>query len=98
MLQSLKQPNQPFVLFQRDGTNWSMRYTMGGRQIRKSLGTSDKVEANRLANERARVDHAEEIATRDEQVAFTGSILWMTLRGLFLLALVPAAQDKLREQ
>lgn len=51
MLHSLKQPNQPFVLFQRDGTNWSMRYTMGGRQIRKSLGTSDEVEASRLANE-----------------------------------------------
>lgn len=51
MLQRFKQPNQPFVLFQRDGTNWSMRYTMGGRQIRKSLGTTDEVEANRLANE-----------------------------------------------
>ncbi|MDH2091245.1 tyrosine-type recombinase/integrase [Rhizobium pusense] len=44
-------PNEPFVLFQRGGTNWSMRYTMDGRQIRKSLGTSDEREAHRLANE-----------------------------------------------
>jgi integrase len=44
-------PKQPFVLFQRDRTNWSMRYTINGRQIRKSLGTTDEVEAYRLANE-----------------------------------------------
>ncbi|MBO9655172.1 MAG: tyrosine-type recombinase/integrase [Agrobacterium tumefaciens] len=40
-----------FVLFQRDGTNWSMRYTLDGRQIRKSLGTRDHTEAYRRANE-----------------------------------------------
>ncbi len=51
MLQSLKQSQDPFVLFQRDGTNWSMRYTMNSRQIRKSLGTSDETEAHRRANE-----------------------------------------------
>ncbi|WP_412063852.1 tyrosine-type recombinase/integrase [Rhizobium sp. SYY.PMSO] len=51
MLHSLKQSKDPFVLFQRDGTNWSMRYTMNSRQIRKSLGTSDETEAHRRANE-----------------------------------------------
>lgn len=51
MLKSVKQAKAPFVLFQRDGTNWSMRYTMDSRQIRKSLGTSDETEARRLANE-----------------------------------------------
>ncbi|HEX8049686.1 tyrosine-type recombinase/integrase [Rhizobium sp.] len=51
MLQRLNPSNQPFALFQRDGTNWSMRYTMDGRQIRKSLGTTDEAEANRRANE-----------------------------------------------
>ncbi len=51
MLQRFKQSNDPFVLFQRDGTNWSMRYTMDSRQIRKSLGTSDEAEARRRANE-----------------------------------------------
>ncbi len=51
MLQRSRETNQPFVLFQRDGTNWSMRYSMGGRQIRKSLGTTDRIEASRLANE-----------------------------------------------
>ncbi len=51
MLQRLNPPKEPFVLFQRDGTNWSMRYSMNGRQIRKSLGTSDETEAYRLANE-----------------------------------------------
>jgi integrase len=48
---ALTNPKQPFVLFQRDGTNWSMRYTMNGRQIRKSLGTTEEAEAHRLANE-----------------------------------------------
>ncbi len=49
MLQKVK---QPFVLFQRSGTiNWSMRYTMDGKQIRKSLETSDEGEAYRRANE-----------------------------------------------
>lgn len=51
MQKSFKQAKAPFVLFQRDGTNWSMRYTMDSRQIRKSLGTSDETEARRLANE-----------------------------------------------
>lgn len=51
MLHSFKQTKDPFVLFQRDGTNWSMRYTMDSRQIRKSLGTSDETEARRRANE-----------------------------------------------
>ncbi|ANM18229.1 integrase family protein [Rhizobium sp. N541] len=51
MLQRLNQAKNPFVLFQRDGSNWSMRYSMDGRQIRKSLGTSDEAEAFRRANE-----------------------------------------------
>ncbi len=51
MLQRLNQTKENFVLFQRDGTNWSMRYTMDGRQIRKSLSTSDEAEAYRRANE-----------------------------------------------
>nr|WP_246400328.1 tyrosine-type recombinase/integrase [Rhizobium metallidurans] len=50
-MQTFRQTKDPFVLFQRDGTNWSMRYTMDSRQIRKSLGTSDEAEARRLANE-----------------------------------------------
>lgn len=50
MLQRVKADN-PFVLFQRGGASWSMRYSMGGRQIRKSLGTSDEAEALRRANE-----------------------------------------------
>ena len=51
MLQRLQQPKEPFVLFQRDGTNWSMRYSIAGRQVRKSLGTPIYEEAHRLANE-----------------------------------------------
>jgi hypothetical protein len=32
----------PFQLFQREGTrNWSMRYSFGGRQYKKTLGTAD---------------------------------------------------------
>ncbi|ATN35220.1 hypothetical protein ACO34A_15560 [Rhizobium sp. ACO-34A] len=49
--ESPQKPKEPFVLFQRDRTNWSMRYTMDGKQIRKSLGTADRHEAYRLANE-----------------------------------------------
>ncbi|CAM5455507.1 hypothetical protein ATER59S_02910 [Aquamicrobium terrae] len=48
----LQRNKQPFVLFQRAGTrNWSMRFSMGGQQIRKSLGTEDEIEAQRLATE-----------------------------------------------
>lgn len=44
--------NAPFALFQREGTrNWSMRYSLGGRQIKKSLGTSDYDRALQRANE-----------------------------------------------
>jgi integrase len=42
----------PFTLFQRDGTkNWSMRFSMGGKQVRKSLETDDRFEAERRALE-----------------------------------------------
>lgn len=44
--------NAPFQLFQRDGTlNWSMRYSLGGRQIKKSLGTADYDAAVQRAHE-----------------------------------------------
>ena len=36
----------PFSLFQRDGTrNWSMRYSLGGKQYKKTLGTANEEEA-----------------------------------------------------
>jgi hypothetical protein len=36
----------PFTLFQREGTqNWSMRYSLGGKQYKKTLGTADENEA-----------------------------------------------------
>lgn len=42
----------PFVLFQRMGTrNWSMRYSIKGKQVRKSLQTDDRAEAERRAYE-----------------------------------------------
>ncbi|WP_368516645.1 tyrosine-type recombinase/integrase [Rhizobium sp.] len=42
----------PFVLFKRSGTkNWSMRYSIEGKQIRKSLETENEYEAQRRANE-----------------------------------------------
>ncbi len=48
----LQRNKQPFVLFQRAGTrNWFMRFSMGGQQIRKSLGTEHEAEAQRLATE-----------------------------------------------
>lgn len=50
MLQRTKQPKQPFTLFQRPGgTIWSMRFSAGGRQIRKSLETEDHEEARHRA-------------------------------------------------
>lgn len=53
MLQRLLEPTSaPFTLFQRDGTrNWSMRYSLGGRQIKKSLKTSDYELALQRAHE-----------------------------------------------
>lgn len=53
MLQrTLESPNTPFTLFQREGTrNWSMRYSLGGRQIKKSLGIADYDAALQRANE-----------------------------------------------
>lgn len=42
----------PFTLFQRKGTrNWSVRFTMQGKQIRKSLETDDRHNAERRAYE-----------------------------------------------
>lgn len=42
----------PFALFQREGTrNWSMRYSLGGKQYKKTLGTADKEEALQHAYE-----------------------------------------------
>lgn len=50
MLQRTKQPKQPFTLFQRPGgTIWSMRFSAGGKQIRKSLETDDRDEAHHRA-------------------------------------------------
>jgi integrase len=50
MLQRTKQPKHPFTLFQRPGgTIWSMRFSAGGRQIRKSLETEDRDEAHHRA-------------------------------------------------
>jgi integrase len=50
MLQRTKQPKQPFTLFQRPGgTVWSMRFSAGGKQIRKSLETDDRDEAQHRA-------------------------------------------------
>ncbi|MBY3219423.1 hypothetical protein HFO21_34580 [Rhizobium laguerreae] len=44
--------NAPFTLFQPEGTqNWSMRYSLGGRQIKKSLSTADYDVALQRANE-----------------------------------------------
>ena len=44
--------SSPFTLFQRDGTrNWSMRYSLGGKQIKKSLGVADYDLALQRANE-----------------------------------------------
>ncbi|CAH0343156.1 hypothetical protein RHI9324_04889 [Rhizobium sp. CECT 9324] len=35
MLQHTESTNAPFALFKREGTrNWSMRYSLGGRQIK----------------------------------------------------------------
>lgn len=42
----------PFQLFQREGTrNWSMRYSLGGKQYKKTLGTADENEALNKAYE-----------------------------------------------
>ncbi|MDH6269684.1 integrase [Rhizobium sp. SG_E_25_P2] len=42
----------PFTLFQREGTqNWSMRYSLGGKQYKKTLGTADEQEALQRAYE-----------------------------------------------
>lgn len=42
----------PFTLFQREGTrNWSMRYSLGGKQYKKTLGTADDQEALQRAYE-----------------------------------------------
>ncbi|WP_082469600.1 site-specific integrase [Rhizobium sp. Leaf311] len=44
--------NAPFSLFQREGTrNWSMRYSLGGKQIKKSLGIADHGLAMQRAHE-----------------------------------------------
>jgi hypothetical protein len=49
----MPQPSSPpFTLFQRKGTkNWSVRFGMQGKQIRKSLETDDRVDAERRAYE-----------------------------------------------
>ncbi|MDH6269906.1 integrase [Rhizobium sp. SG_E_25_P2] len=48
----LKRNTQPFTLFKRPGgTVWSVRFSAGGKQIRKSLGTEDEGEAYRKAYE-----------------------------------------------
>jgi integrase len=52
----LQDPNPtrktPFTLFQREGTlNWSMRYSLGGKQYKKTLGTADENEALHKAYE-----------------------------------------------
>jgi integrase len=50
MLQRAKQPKQPFTLFQRPGgTIWSVRFSAGGKQIRKSLETDNYDEAHHRA-------------------------------------------------
>jgi len=50
MLQRTKQPKQPFTLFQRPGgTIWSVRFSAGGKQIRKSLETDNYDEAHHRA-------------------------------------------------
>ncbi|RVP15205.1 site-specific integrase [Sinorhizobium meliloti] len=42
----------PFALFQREGTrNWSMRYSLGGKQYKKTLGTADEDQALQRAYE-----------------------------------------------
>lgn len=42
----------PFTLFQREGTrNWSMRYSLGGKQYKKTLGTADEDQALHRAYE-----------------------------------------------
>lgn len=51
-MQHSESPNTPFTLFQREGTrNWSMRYSLGGRQIKKSLGIADYDAALQRAHE-----------------------------------------------
>lgn len=49
----MRQPaSPPFTLFQRKGTkNWSVRFSIKGRQIRKSLETDDERKAERKAYE-----------------------------------------------
>lgn len=52
MLQRANKPKQPFTLFQRPGSAiWSVRFSAGGKQIRKSLETDDADEALRRAYE-----------------------------------------------
>jgi len=48
MLQRAKHPKQPFTLFQRPGGSiWSVRFSAGGKQVRKSLETDNYDEAHR---------------------------------------------------
>lgn len=49
----MEQPSSPpFTPFQRKGTgNWSVRFSLQGRQIRKSLETDDRRDAERRAHE-----------------------------------------------
>lgn len=48
----MQRSKPPFTLFQRDGSkNWNVRFSMGGKQIRKSLETDDPNEAHRRAYE-----------------------------------------------
>ncbi|WP_296079748.1 hypothetical protein [uncultured Agrobacterium sp.] len=46
----LQRTKQPFALFQRPGgTIWSVRFSAGGRQVRKSLETENYEEAHHKA-------------------------------------------------
>ena len=46
----LASAQKPFSLFQRpNSTNWSVRFSLGGKQIRKSFETADPAEAERRA-------------------------------------------------
>lgn len=45
-----KAAKRPFTLFQRsESKNWSVRFSVNGKQVRKSLGTEDRAEAEQLA-------------------------------------------------
>ncbi|SCD22738.1 tyrosine-type recombinase/integrase [Brucella inopinata] len=48
----MKHSKPPFTLFQREGSrSWNVRFSLGGKQIRKSLETDDEHEAQRRAYE-----------------------------------------------